>query len=78
MKDPWLQSHIQYSYVLNYVHLSKEVWKLNFRQDGQMEKHSQEEAPTGRKSEVRRSEVEKTRKGESQNLEERRCRGAKR
>ena len=38
---------------------SKEVWKLNFGQFGQMEKHSQEKARTGRKSAVRRSEVEK-------------------
>ena len=39
--------------------------KLNFRQYGQMEKHSQKEARTGRKSEVRRSEVEKA--GKSRN-----------
>ena len=31
------------------VWLSKEVWKLNFRQYGQMEKHSQEEAQPRRK-----------------------------
>ena len=54
---------------------SKEVWKLNFRQYGQMEKRSQEEARTGRKSEVRRSEREKVRsekikKGENQKRED--------
>ena len=34
--------------------LSKEVWKLNFPQYGQMEKHSQEETRKWRKSEGRR------------------------
>ena len=31
---------------------SKEVWKLNFRQYGQMEKHSQGEAEAARNSNV--------------------------
>ena len=55
-----------------YIYLSKEVWKLNFRQHGQMEKHYS----SGRSSEVetmrqgedagaRSSEVEKMRKGEN-------------
>ena len=45
---------------------SNEVWKLNFRQDGQMEKHSQEETRTGRKSEGRRYEMEKVRREKMQ------------
>ena len=49
---------------------SKEVWKLNFRQYGQMEKHSQEEAQTWRKSEGRSKEMEKIRRGESQKRED--------
>ena len=36
--------------IINMYSLSKEVWKLN----GQMEKHSQQEAQTWRKSEGRR------------------------
>ena len=39
--------------------LSKAVWKLNFGQYGQMEKHSQEETRTGRKSEGRRCTLAK-------------------
>ena len=42
---------------------------LEAKRYGQMEKHIEEEARTGRKSEVRRSEVEKMRKGESQKRE---------
>ena len=52
--------------------LSKEVWKLNFRQYGQMEKHSQEEAEPGRNSDGRKSQVtrEKIRDGDSQKRED--------
>ena len=39
--------------------LSKEVWKLNFRQYDQMEKHSQEEAERGRNSDVEKVRREK-------------------
>ena len=53
----------------------KKVWKLNFRQYGQTEKNSQEEAQPWRKSEGRRSEMEKVRRekirdGESQKTED--------
>ena len=55
--------------------LSKEVWKLKFRQYGQIEKHSQEEDQRWRKPEGRRSEMEKARRekirdGESQKRED--------
>ena len=56
--------------ILNDVYSSKEVWKLNFREYGQMEKHSQEEAQTWRKSEGRRQEREKIREGDSQKRED--------
>ena len=46
-------------------HLSKEIWKLNFRQYGQMKKQSQAEIRTWRKSEGR-----KIRDGESQTRED--------
>ena len=49
---------------------SKKVSKLNFRQYGQMEKHSQEETKTWRESEGRRSEREKIGKGESPKRED--------
>ena len=49
---------------------SKEVWKLNFQQYGQMEKHSREEGQPWRKSEGRRLEMEKFRDGESQERED--------
>ena len=39
--------------------LSKEVWKLNFRQYGQMEKHHQEEAEPERNSDVEKVRREK-------------------
>ena len=61
--------------------MSKEVWKLNFRQYGQMAKHSQEEAKPGRNSDVEEVRREKIRHGEDQKWrkpEERRCRCAKR
>ena len=51
-------------------YLSKEVWKLNFRQYGQVETHSQEEAQTWRRSEGWRSKVGKISDGESQKRED--------
>ena len=61
--------------------LSKEVWKLNFRQYGEMER-----AQPGRNSDVEKVRREKLAREESQKgegkrwrkLEERRCRCAKR
>ena len=58
------------------VILSKEVWKLNFRQYGEMEM-----AQPGRNSDVEKVSREKIRDGEDQRWrksEERRCRCAKR
>ena len=58
------------------IHLSKEVWKLNFRQYGKMEMAQQ-----GRNSDVEKVRSEKIRDGEDQRWrksEERRCRAAKR
>ena len=49
---------------------SKEVWKLNFRQYGQMEKHSQEESEAARNSDVEKVRREKIRDGESQKRED--------
>ena len=49
---------------------SKEVWKLNFRQYGQMARHNQEEAGPGRKSDVEEDRREKIRDGESQTRED--------
>ena len=48
----------------NYIILSKEVWKLNFRQYGEMEM-----AQPGRKSDVEKVSREKIRDGESQKRE---------
>ena len=60
----------------NVLNLSKEVWKLNFRQYGEMEM-----AQRGRNSDVEKVRREKIRDGEDQRWrksEERRCRCAKR
>ena len=57
------------------LYFSKEVWKLNFRQYGQMEM-----AQPGRSSGMEKVRREKTRDGEDQRdrkSEERRCRCAK-
>ena len=43
---------------------SKEVWKPNFRQYGQMEKHSQEEAEAARNSDVEKVRRKQIRDGE--------------
>ena len=49
--------------------IERSLEAINFRQYGHMEKHSQEEAQIGRKSEVRISEMERIRGGESQKRE---------